>query len=145
MFWLVNFDAKKFRTFLFFLNKNMNERKLLIDTDTRHTTSSGLQHSESFTSLAPFVGTVKIEHFSFLRWLVNFDSHCIFSRYDNISYILLLFRVFNSYLYSSRMSDKHTYVHRSRRNMDWRFICLHWCEFFVVSSEQIHSSCLKSV
>ena len=78
MFWLVNFDAKKFRTFLFFLNKNMNERKLLIDTDTRHTTSSGLQHSESFTSLAPFVGTIKIEHFSFLRWLVNFDSHCIF-------------------------------------------------------------------
>ena len=55
----------------------MNERKLLIDTDTRHTTSSGLQHSESFTSLAPFVGTIKIEHFSFLRWLVNFDSHCI--------------------------------------------------------------------
>ena len=56
----------------------MNERKLLIDTDTRHTTSSGLQHSESFTSLAPFVGTIKIEHFSFLRWLVNFDSHCIY-------------------------------------------------------------------
>ena len=55
----------------------MNERKLLIDTDTRHTTSSGLQHSESFTSLAPFVGTIKIEHFSFLRWLVNFDSHCM--------------------------------------------------------------------
>ena len=55
----------------------MNERKLLIDTDTRHTTSSALQHSESFTSLAPFVGTIKIEHFSFLRWLVNFDSHCI--------------------------------------------------------------------
>ena len=57
----------------------MNERKLLIDTDTRHTTSSGLQHSVSFTSLAPFVGTIKIEHFSFLRWLVNFDSHCICS------------------------------------------------------------------
>ena len=55
----------------------MNERKLLIDTDTRHTMSSGLQHSESFTSLAPFVGTIKIEHFSFLRWLVNFDSHCM--------------------------------------------------------------------
>ena len=55
----------------------MNERKLLIDTDTRHTTSSALQHSESFTSLTPFVGKIKIEHFSFLRWLVNFDSHCI--------------------------------------------------------------------
>ena len=59
----------------------MNERKLLIDTDTRHTTSSGLQHSESFTSLAPFVGTIKIEHFSFLRWLVNFDSHCMSNFY----------------------------------------------------------------
>ena len=55
----------------------MNERKLLIDTDTRHTTSSALQHSESFTSLTPFVGKIKIEHFSFLRWLVNFDSHCM--------------------------------------------------------------------
>ena len=55
----------------------MNERKLLIDTDTRHTTSSALQHSESFTSLTPFVGKIKIEHFSFLRWLVNFDNHCI--------------------------------------------------------------------
>ena len=59
----------------------MNERKLLIDTDTRHTTSSGLQHSESFTSLAPFVGTIKIEHFSFLWWLVNFDSHCMCAQY----------------------------------------------------------------
>ena len=55
----------------------MKERKLLIDTDTRHTTSSALQHSESFTSLTPFVGKIKIEHFSFLRWLVNFDSYCI--------------------------------------------------------------------
>ena len=55
----------------------MNQRKLLIDTDTRHTTSSGLQHSESFTSLAPFVEIIKIEHFSFLRWLVNFDTHCM--------------------------------------------------------------------
>ena len=55
----------------------MNERKLLIDTDTRHTTSSALQHSESFTSLTSFVGKIKIEHFSFLRWLVNFDSHCM--------------------------------------------------------------------
>ena len=65
----------------------MNERKLLIDTDTRHTTSSALQHSESFTSLTPFVGKIKIEHFSFLRWLVNFDSHCIllcvFSEHSN--------------------------------------------------------------
>ena len=56
----------------------MNERKLLIDTDTRHTTSSALQHSESFTSLTPFVGKIKIEHFSFLRWLANFDTHCIY-------------------------------------------------------------------
>ena len=55
----------------------MNERKLLVDTDTRDTMSSGLQHSESFTSLTPFVGKIKIEHFSFLRRLVNFDSHCI--------------------------------------------------------------------
>ena len=57
----------------------MNERKLLIDTDTRHTTSSALQHSESITSLTPFVGKIKIEHFSFLRWLVNFDSHCMYT------------------------------------------------------------------
>ena len=75
----------------------MNERKLLIDTDTRHTTSSALQHSESFTSLAPFVGTIKIEHFSFLRWLVNFDSHCryiyiynIYSVRQNYSPILVI-------------------------------------------------------
>ena len=102
MFWLVNFDAKKFRTFLFFLNKNMNERKLLIDTDTRHTTSSALQHSESFMSLAPFVGTIKIEHFSFLRWLVNFGSHCICnflyqlypSVYDSFESIICYFFAF---------------------------------------------------
>ena len=63
----------------------MNERKLLIDTDTRHTTSSALQHSESFTSLTPFVGKIKIEHFSFLRWLVNFDSHCIYTLLSELS------------------------------------------------------------
>ena len=57
----------------------MNERKLLVDTDTRDTMSSGLQHSEGFTSLTPFVGKLKIEHFSFLRWWVNFDNHC---KYD---------------------------------------------------------------
>ena len=57
----------------------MNERKLLVDIDTRDTMSSGLQHSEGFTSLAPFVGKIKVEHFSFLRWLVNFDNHC---KYD---------------------------------------------------------------
>ena len=67
----------------------------------------------------------------------------IFGRKDNISYILLLFRVFNSCLYNCRMSNKHTYIHRSKRNMDWRFTCLHWFEFFVLSSEQIYSSCLK--
>ena len=55
----------------------MNERKLLVDTNTRDTMSSGLQHSEDFTSLTLFIGKIKIEHFSFLRWLINFDSHCI--------------------------------------------------------------------
>ena len=49
----------------------------MVDTDTRDTMSSGLQHSEGFTFLTPFVGRIKIEHFSFLRRLVNFDSHCI--------------------------------------------------------------------
>ena len=62
----------------------MNERKLLVDTDTRDAMSSGLQHSEGFTSLTPFVGKIKTERFSFLRWLVNFDSHCIYI------YIMLL-------------------------------------------------------
>ena len=57
----------------------MNERKLLVDTDTKHTMSSGLQHSEGFASLTPFGGKIKIEHFFFLRWLVNFDGHCISS------------------------------------------------------------------
>ena len=75
----------------------MNERKLLIDTDTRHTTSSSLQHSESFTSLTPFVGKIKIEHFSFLRWLVNFDSHCIyFSCFHEFLIILRIFQGINS-------------------------------------------------
>ena len=46
----------------------MNERKHLVDTDTRDTMSSGLQHSEDFTSLTPFVGKIKIEHFS---WVVG--------------------------------------------------------------------------
>ena len=59
----------------------MNERKILVDTDTRDTMNSGLQHSEGFTSLTPFVGKIKIEHFSFFRWLVNFDSHCIFCNF----------------------------------------------------------------
>ena len=60
----------------------MNERQLLVDTDTRDTMSSGLQHSEGFTSLTPFVRKIKIEHFSFLRWLVNFESHCIYAHLE---------------------------------------------------------------
>ena len=44
----------------------MNERKLLVGNDSRDTMSSGLQHSEGFTSLTPIVGKIKIEHFSFL-------------------------------------------------------------------------------
>ena len=76
----------------------MNERKILIDTDTRHTTSSALQHSESFTSLTPFVGKIKIEHFSFLRWLVNFDSHCI------------LLKVHSSHIFDRKNSIAWTYL-----------------------------------
>ena len=53
----------------------MNERKLLVDNDTM---GNDLQHSERFTSLTPFIGKIKIEYFSFLRWLVNFYSHCIY-------------------------------------------------------------------
>ena len=48
----------------------------MVDTDTRDTMSSDLQHSEGFTSLTSFVEKIKIEHFFFLRWLVNFGSHC---------------------------------------------------------------------
>ena len=77
LYWLVNFDAQV-SNFFFLLNKNINERKLLVDTDTRDTMSSGLQHSEGFTSLTPFVGKLKIENFSFLRRLVNSDSHCVY-------------------------------------------------------------------
>ena len=61
----------------------MNERKLSVDNDTM---SSGLQHSELFTSLTPFIGKIKIEHFSFLRWLVNFYSHRISTCTSNIRY-----------------------------------------------------------
>ena len=69
----------------------MNERKLLVDTDTRGTMSSGLQHSESFTSLTPFVGKIKIKRFSFLRRLVNFDSHCMSTILQKDSFYIILF------------------------------------------------------
>ena len=55
----------------------MNERKLLVDTDTKHTMTTGLQHSEAFTSLTSFVGKIKIEHFFFLGgWSILTPTVC---------------------------------------------------------------------
>jgi hypothetical protein len=55
----------------------MNRRKLFAKTDLKRTKDNGLQHSESFKSLVPFVWEIENKQKKFFGWLINFDAHCI--------------------------------------------------------------------